>query len=449
MRSEQPANERFKKLAEKWFLREPAFLAIYCTHELRENMAMKCAVRVGNGLIEYNDVYLAKLSDYAFEELMALEMIRVFLKHPYLRRPENCPTGTLIAASDMTLFEKYRLDYFYLISPGYFSLPSDQHFEWYCANIPSVSGNSLDGGNGYNLPGDIEKESQKSDEDYSHDDGDDNNQRNFGTQPNNDAGTVDDENAGTADSENAGTADGENAGTQDYEPLTNVPGNLGERETLWGEDELRCVEINQLIEKCESSKQWGIIAERFSEMIIASIKSRIDYRKVLAGFRASIFSTKRHLTRMKPSRRFNFEQMGSCYDFSTKLLIAVDCSGSINSQTLTRFYGIINKFFKYGVPAIDVLQFDAKIQGELLTLKTAQKEKIKVCGRGGTDFQPVFDFVATHREYDGLVILTDGYAPVPKVRKTRTKIVWVCPNEETYNKHRDWMCEIGHACYIF
>ncbi len=31
---------------------------------------------------------------------------------------------------------------------------------------------------------------------------------------------------------------------------------------------------------------------------------------------------------MRPSRRFGFEQMGSHYDFTTRLLIAIDTSGS-------------------------------------------------------------------------------------------------------------------------
>jgi len=37
---------------------------------------------------------------------------------------------------------------------------------------------------------------------------------------------------------------------------------------------------------------------------------------------------------MRPSRRFGFEQMGSHYDFTTRLLIAIDTSGSSPMATL-------------------------------------------------------------------------------------------------------------------
>lgn len=67
-------------------------------------------------------------------------------------------------------------------------------------------------------------------------------------------------------------------------------------------------------------------------------KARIDYRKVLKSFRASIICDKRKLTRLRPSRRFDFECMGSNYDFCTKLLLAVDTSGSISNRELENFF---------------------------------------------------------------------------------------------------------------
>lgn len=45
-------------------------------------------------------------------------------------------------------------------------------------------------------------------------------------------------------------------------------------------------------------------------------------------------------------------------------------------------------------------------------------------GRGGTDFQEVIDYYKEHKEYDGLIIFTDGYAPIPKIPPNR-KILWV------------------------
>ena len=46
------AKNRFRELADMWYLREPAFFAVYCINELTENPYMNCAIRCGQGRIE-------------------------------------------------------------------------------------------------------------------------------------------------------------------------------------------------------------------------------------------------------------------------------------------------------------------------------------------------------------------------------------------------------------
>ena len=128
---------------------------------------------------------------------------------------------------------------------------------------------------------------------------------------------------------------------------------------LWDEDELAVIMINGIIENCTS---WGSLAGAFAEQLKASTKARINWRNVFCGFRASVLSSKRKLTRMRPNRRTGFENMGSIRRFDTKLLVAVDVSGSISSESLSYFYGVINSAFKYGFKAIDVIQFDCGVR---------------------------------------------------------------------------------------
>lgn len=66
------------------------------------------------------------------------------------------------------------------------------------------------------------------------------------------------------------------------------------------------------------------------------------YRNALRAFRASILSQKRHLTRMRPSSRFGFEQMGSRYEFTTRLLVAIDTNGSMGTNGLARYFRILS-----------------------------------------------------------------------------------------------------------
>ena len=212
---------------------------------------------------------------------------------------------------------------------------------------------------------------------------------------------------------------------------------------LWEEDELSVVLIDGII---ESTKEWGSLAGSFAEKLKASTRSKINWRNVLSGFRASILSSKRKLTRMRPNRRTDFENMGSIRRFDTKLLVAVDVSGSISSQDLSYFYGVINSAFRYGFTEVDTIQFDAGVR-VVQPLKKVIKD-VGVVGRGGTSFQEPIQY-AHENGYDGLVMLTDGYAPEPLIpNHMKTKIVWVCRDRRSYDDCHRWMERSGRVCIM-
>jgi predicted metal-dependent peptidase len=165
-------------------------------------------------------------------------------------------------------------------------------------------------------------------------------------------------------------------------------------------------------------------------------------------FGHSDFDRQCRLTRLKPNRRYGFQYMGSRYDFTTRLLFAVDVSGSMSSPDLASGFSVINRFFKYGVEAMDVIQFDTEIQGEPRTLKRARHD-IEVSGRGGTDFTAVIEFLNEHHDYDGAIIFTDGYAPVPpRPKNRRTRLLWLFNHEETYRRQHEALRTLGRAAYL-
>ena len=212
---------------------------------------------------------------------------------------------------------------------------------------------------------------------------------------------------------------------------------------LWDEDELTVQMINEVI---STTKSWGSLGGNFAELLQASLKAKINWRNIFAGFRASIISSKRKLTRMKPNRRTGFDNMGSVRRFDTKLLVAVDVSGSISTESLKYFYGVINSAFRYGFESIDVIQFDCGVRA-VHNLKKVIKD-VAIVGRGGTSFQEPIDY-AHENGYDGLVVLTDGYAPEPTIPDGfKTGILWVCENESCLKQHKKWMEKTGRACVM-
>ena len=212
---------------------------------------------------------------------------------------------------------------------------------------------------------------------------------------------------------------------------------------LWDEDDMTVQLINGII---SSTKSWGSIPGNLAEILTSSLKAKINWRNVFAGFRASIISSKRKLTRMRPNRRTGFDNMGSVRRFDTKLLVAVDVSGSISTESLQYFYGVINSAFRYGFESIDVVQFDNGVRA-VHSLKKVVKD-VAILGRGGTSFQEPVDY-AHENGYDGLVMLTDGYAPPPTIPDGfKTGLLWVCENQDCLNHHKSWMETMGRTCVM-
>ncbi len=353
---------------------------------------MKCHFRVGKGIIEVNPDLCEDISDKELEERLRVEVIRILLKHPYDRQPEGCGVTARALGSNCVIGDSYQLQKVEIEKPEDFKLPPKGHFEFYARCIQKIL---------QNMEGQGQPDEYSEDYNQNQDEGSGGSEDNFGKE------------------------------------YADIAAN-------WQQDELMAAQVNEVIRDVNS---WGSLPGILVEEIIASTKARVDYRKILAGFRATILSEKRRLTRMRPNRRSGFDAMGSRYDFTTRMIIGVDSSGSISTDDLKNFYSTINRFFQYGIQQIDVVQFDTAL-GEVQTLLKAS-ETIKVTGRGGTCFQPFIDFVAKHPEYDGALIYTDGYAPQPSIpADMRTPLCWVLRSERELSEHEHWMSQSGRVCVI-
>lgn len=343
--------------------------------------------------VEFNPKITKNISDFELSEYLKVEMFRAVLKHPYQRQPVNPKFSALACASDVTISDSCKINV-PIEKPAYRNLPEGKSFEEYYAILKYMI-----------------NEPQKSSESENSNDENDGNFEN-------------DENKPSKSSQNDETWKEFNAE------------NYAEKSALWEEDEEASETMNCLILKTMETNQWGNIPEKIKETIIASRIIPMDYKTILRSFRASILSSERKLTRMKPNRRYGFEFMGSKADFKSRILVAVDTSGSISDDDLKNFFSIINRFFKYGIKEIDVVQFDCELS-EPVTLKRAFKE-IKVTGRGGTDFMPALDFYFSHSEYDGLIMFTDGYAAIPEI-KTNRRILWIFTGKQQYEEAQRWI----------
>jgi predicted metal-dependent peptidase len=474
--------ERISRIAERWWLTEPAFFAVYCSHSLAENGQMKCVMRTGERCIEYNPTLAEPLGDEALEEYLKVECFHILLKHPYERQPECCKPEPIALAGNFVVDQNYQLHYFECPKAHEFQLPNGESFEWYALKLNNLIGNNGDASDDSWIPADGVQPSEDNDneEQNQNESSEDSDQQKQdqeqaqGKKQGNDQGQ--EQSSGQGENEEQENGKGDSNGQDQNEEQTNGNGGNDEQTTgnggsqtqsrgqgqgnsdnpyqqwadysgLWEEDLLAQEETNELIRKLEASQSWGTIPGHFAEMVVATLKVKLNYKAILRSFHTSILCSRRRLTRMRPNRRSGFQQMGSRYELASNILVCVDVSGSVSSHALSTFYSAIARFFKYGVETIDVLPFDAGLK-ELTTLKKAPKE-VKIEGRGGTDFQILFDYIAKHPRYDGMIIFTDGYAPEPKVpQPMHAKVLWICDSEQNCERHHEWMRKSGKAAFI-
>lgn len=463
--------ERIRAVVNQWFLMEPALFTIYLTHELTSNSRMNCPVRSGAGRIEYNATMLNMMSDPQLAELLKIEMLRLCFRHPYERQPTGCHPLALHMGSDMVIAPHYKIVYNSLVRPQDYNLPLGQYFEWYATRMHnwimdhpgssldvllSMKGNDQEKQDEESSDSSDEKADGEREETPDHSDG----------KERSESPSIEREGNGEKDDSDNSNSDASGR-SEDEDTLESLDGVGGEDEEseeasgetvrlftddytgLWREDEEYLEKMKDTI---SGVTRWGSVPSGVVDEILKALVGRIDYRKVLSAFHTSVISTNRSLTRMKPNRRFGYDQMGSKHELSAKLLVAVDVSGSVSDEALGKFFRIISRFFKYGIETVDVIQFDTVV-GEVMSLKEGSKavksKRVAIRGRGGTNFQCVIDYLQEHNTYDGLVFFTDGYADRPFVNfPTRAKILWVTETEDQYNYHKDWMKKLGRACFI-
>ena len=373
--------QRIARIVEKWLLVEPLLLATWTSHALVSEPRIQ-TIRVQRGRIEYNPSFIEQLSDRPLEATLRFEAVRILLKHPYSRRQAH--SALSYAASNLTLQEYLQTELPFPRARDVFADRSydQQFFEFYYHQLlkqqppPVPTSDSEETASG--LP-----------------------------------------TAGTGEV-SLETAPGLGPSVPGSKPTlpssdllsvyTDSTQSGVENTDQWDRDELLSDRLDEFVKVAQANDSWGSIGGQLREHILANLHPKLDYRAVLRKFRTSILSQQRRLTRMKPNRRYGFTYMGSRRDFTTRLLFAIDVSGSMGTEELRQGFSVINRFFNYGVPAIDVIQFDTEITAKVMTLRRA-KHEVQLTGRGGTSFGPVLAYLDEHRDYDGLIIYTDGYAP--------------------------------------
>ena len=412
---------RLKAVIKKWFITEPLLFSVITSHHLVRNDNLTVPMRSGRLCIEFSELLTGELSDDQLTDYLKIEGYRILLKHPYARQPYKANPTALQLASDI-IIAKYFTPPSGIETAGIVYLKSQA---WRFSTLDFPLGKRWADTEELrfyqrNLQIDRASGLLKTVDDLT-----------FEEWYKRLLFLIRETSAGGGEASGAGAL-------SDYDLSA-----ITESSELWQEDENAQKEIDDKIKKAEIEEGWGETGGNLVRTLQEEADFSFDYRRALTKFRANIVSPSRHLTRMKPSRRYGFSAMGSRYERKADILIAVDVSGSITDESFNRFYHAIkNFFFLRIIENIDLIFFDVNLKNTKPVKFTKNLKLAEITGRGGTNFQPPVDyFLENRRLYSGMIIFTDGEGDVPKMNANigGSKILWILDSRLAYEKSRWWI----------
>lgn len=144
----------------------------------------------------------------------------------------------------------------------------------------------------------------------------------------------------------------------------------------------------------------------------------VHWRKLLRQFAQSSRSTYLKETIRRPSKRYGTTP-GIRLRRRQRLLVAVDTSGSVSKEEQAAFFEEI-RFLGHTGAEITLLEFDTDIQQ---VSKYKGRQPAFLLGGGGTNFLPVLEYANKSGPWDGLILFTDGFAPIPR-QGIRPPVLW-------------------------
>ena len=204
-------------------------------------------------------------------------------------------------------------------------------------------------------------------------------------------------------------------------------------------------EADKKLVKAQIDHQIKSIVEAQRDMghVPSELKSYIDslfevkpqsydwkgYFRRFFGSSSKIYTKK---TRRKLNKRFQ-ENPALKIKQKKKILVGIDTSGSVGDKDLVEFFNEIFHMWKTGV-SITIAEGEAKVNN---VYEYDGKLPEFVTGRGGTNMNPFVTYFNKNREYNSLIILTDGFIPEKSVNTFKPMLMVICSKGEKVEKVKE------------
>lgn len=234
------------------------------------------------------------------------------------------------------------------------------------------------------------------------------------------------------------------AGIDPAEDISNLmnPGEDGSISEL--ADQLTREFTKMMADSADSIKARGTIPGSIQQMIEELLKPpQVDWRQELRNYCKSAKPSRSKTTLSRPKRKHISipgvtisSHPGKRKNPSYRIVFAIDTSGSVSNSELQEIFGELRGIICCNEGTeITVVECDTQI-GRIYDLDSIGDMDTNVTGRGGTSFDPVFNWIKGNIDWqskkcskqpDLLIYATDGECPLPPtdIRLPQSKMLWL------------------------
>lgn len=204
----------------------------------------------------------------------------------------------------------------------------------------------------------------------------------------------------------------------------------GDKEAL--EEEMQDIIIKAYTESIAQGEKAGAIPSEIIREINKLLNPKLPWQSILNRFMND--KTKEDYSWIKPNKRYLPEfYLPSLYSEKLpSIAIIIDTSGSINMDLLTEFLSEIEYInLEMNPSKITMLCFDTRLHNIQDIEEGESILDYKVQGHGGTDIDPVLDWVKENLPTLS-IIFTDGYFYSYKDTLPDSEVLWAIYNNDTF-----------------
>lgn len=183
--------------------------------------------------------------------------------------------------------------------------------------------------------------------------------------------------------------------------------------------------VEQGIKAADSRNQWGSVPFEMQQILRDMVAGQVDWRALLRQFVGQSISCERTNSIKRINRKYPYVHPGTKRKHRSKILVAIDQSGSVGDDNIEEMFGELNVLAR--IVDFTVMPFDTEMSDkDRLDWKRGQKKPTIRFRSGGTDFNAPTKYFNDHPgEWDALIIFSDGECckPDPVTRGRRAYVI--------------------------